>query len=81
MRAACERDRAVRRPAQDAINDLEDQIVAVRKELVRLRHHNGDAAASQNRALATGRACREQIAFLQGRVSQELERGFNLPVV
>ncbi|MBW3638662.1 MAG: DUF3732 domain-containing protein [Actinobacteria bacterium] len=31
-----------------------------------------DAAANQNRALADGRARREQIAFLQGRVSQEL---------
>lgn len=37
-----------------------------------------DAAAAQNRELANGRARREQIAFLQGRVSQELERGVNL---
>ena len=38
-----------------------------------------DAAAAQNREIANGRAQREQIAFLQGRVSQEkLERGIQI---
>ncbi|MCD9197427.1 DUF3732 domain-containing protein [Aeromicrobium wangtongii] len=42
-----------------------------------LRENAADlnAAAVQNQELANGRAQREQIAFLQGRVSQELERG------
>lgn len=37
-----------------------------------------DAAAAQNQAIANGRAQREQIAFLQGRVSQELDRGVQI---
>lgn len=42
-----------------------------------LRENAADlnAAAYQNQELANGRARREQIAFLQGRVSQELQRG------
>lgn len=41
-------------------------------------HIELDALAQQERAIASGRERRERIAFLQGRVSQELERGIDI---
>lgn len=46
---------------------------ALRENLVEL-----DAVAQQESAVANGRERRERIAFLQGRVSQELERGVDV---
>jgi hypothetical protein len=60
---------------------LIDELVQTRDRLrAALRENAADleAAAAQNREIADGRARREQIAFLQGRVSQELERGIQV---
>lgn len=48
-------------------------VEALREALVEL-----DALAQQESAIASGRERRERVAFLQGRVSQELERGVNI---
>lgn len=61
--AALERLASSRAPLVDAL----------RENLVEL-----DAVAQQESAVANGRERRERIAFLQGRVSQELERGVDV---
>lgn len=48
-------------------------IEALRENVVEL-----DAVAQQEAAIASGRERRERVAFLQGRVSQELERGVDI---
>ena len=59
---------------ESLIESLSDSRDMLRQSL---RENAADlnAAAVQNQELANGRARREQIAFLQGRVSQELQRG------
>lgn len=51
----------------------EPLVEALRENVVEL-----DAVAQQEAAIAAGRERRERIAFLQGRVSQELERGVDI---
>lgn len=51
----------------------EPLVEALRENVVEL-----DAVAQQEAAVAAGRERRERIAFLQGRVSQELERGVDI---
>jgi hypothetical protein len=51
----------------------EPLVEALRENVVKL-----DAVAQQEAAIAAGRERRERIAFLQGRVSQELERGVDV---
>lgn len=61
--ATLERLRASRAPLIEA---LQENIVEL------------DALAQQESAIASGRERRERVAFLQGRVSQELERGVDI---
>lgn len=61
--ATLERLRASRTPLIEA---LQENIVEL------------DALAQQESAIASGRERRERVAFLQGRVSQELERGVDI---
>lgn len=54
-------------------NSREPLIEALHENVVEL-----DAVAQQETAIANGRERRERVAFLQGRVSQELERGIDI---
>lgn len=58
-----------------------ERLLASREPLVEALRENVvelDAVAQQEAAIAAGRERRERIAFLQGRVSQELERGVDI---
>ncbi|PYF99950.1 Protein of unknown function [Georgenia satyanarayanai] len=74
-RLAASRGSAARR--ESVIDDLKESrehlLTALRKNAADL-----DAAAIQNQELSEGRERREQVAFLKGRVSQELERGVHV---
>ncbi|WP_269303663.1 DUF3732 domain-containing protein [Aeromicrobium sp. HA] len=63
--------RARRESLVESLTESRDRL----RESLRENVADLNATAAQNQDLANGRAQREQIAFLQGRASQELERG------
>jgi hypothetical protein len=65
---------ARRRALVDELRESRERLLAALRENVA----DLDALAAQSRDIASGREQREQVAFLQGRVSQELGRGVEI---